>query len=84
VHTASGVFNKAFYLLANKLLANKIGIRIAYQIMLRANTHYWTPTTDFTSAAYAVLHATKDLRLNTITVRTVFNQVGVSTNTCRL
>ena len=79
VHTASGVYNKAFYLLATQL-----GIRTAYKIMLRANTNYWHPTTGFTIGACGVLHATKDLKLNTTTVRTVFNQVGVNTNSCTL
>lgn len=79
VHAASGVFNKAFY-----LLSQKVGVKVAYKIMLRANMKYWTPTTNFTSGACGVLHATQDYKLNTNTVRAVFNQVGVSTSTCKL
>jgi vibriolysin len=79
VHTASGVYNKAFYLLANQL-----GIRAAYKIMLRANMSYWSPATDFTVGACGVLHATNDLKLNTTLVRSVFDQVGISTTKCTL
>lgn len=79
VHKASGVFNKAFY-----LLSQQVGVKVAYKIMLRANMKYWTPTTNFTSGACGVLHATQDYKLNTNMVRTVFNQVGVSTSSCKL
>ncbi|MFI4963301.1 MAG: M4 family metallopeptidase, partial [Legionellales bacterium] len=37
VHTASGIFNKAFY-----LLAKDFGIRRAFHAMILANTQYWT------------------------------------------
>ncbi|RUR12720.1 M4 family metallopeptidase [Legionella sp. km772] len=79
VHQASGVFNKAFY-----LLSNQFGTRVAYKIMLQANMKYWTPTTNFTSGACGVLHATKDYKLNTNVVRTVFNKVGINTTSCHL
>ena len=79
VHTASGVFNKAFY-----LMSLQFGIKTSYQIMLRANIKYWTPSTNFASGACGVLHATKDYKLNTNVVRTVFNKVGISTSSCAL
>ncbi len=79
VHTASGVFNKAFY-----LMSLQFSIKTSYKIMLHANTKYWTPNTNFTTGACGVLHATKDFKLNTNIVRTVFNKVGVSTSTCKL
>lgn len=79
VHTGSGVFNKAFY-----LLSAKYGIRTSYRIMLIANSKYWTPNASFVGAACGVLHATKDLKLSTIVVKKVFNQVGVSTTSCKL
>lgn len=79
VHTASGVFNKAFY-----LLSQQFGIKAAYKIMLQAQIKYWNPTTNFATGACGVLHATQDFKLNTNTVRNVFNQVGVSTTACKL
>ncbi|KTD00467.1 M4 family metallopeptidase [Fluoribacter gormanii] len=77
VHTASGVFNKAFY-----LLAKNIGIKQAYQTMIIANSKYWTPTTNFIQGACGVLYAAKDLRIDSQMVKSVFGQVGVSTTSC--
>lgn len=77
VHTASGVFNKAFY-----LLSKKMGIRKAFKLMLEANINYWTPTSDFMDAACGVMHSAKDLKLDTKAVKGVFDKVGVSTSTC--
>ncbi|MBI2785017.1 MAG: peptidase M4 family protein [Legionella longbeachae] len=77
VHTASGIFNKAFY-----LLAKNIGIKQAYQIMILANSKYWTPTTNFIKGACGVLRASKDLNVNRTMVKSVFDQVGVNTVGC--
>lgn len=77
VHTASGVYNKAFY-----LLAKQVGIKKAYQVMLNANTKYWRPTTDFTTGACGVLHSAKELNVDLNVVKSVFGQVGINTNTC--
>ncbi|WP_419421019.1 M4 family metallopeptidase [Legionella sp. D16C41] len=79
VHTASGVFNKAFY-----LLAQEIGVKQAYHIMLIANSTYWTPKANFSSAACGVLHAAKDLNVDLKPVTTAFNKVGVTTSDCPL
>jgi vibriolysin len=79
VHTASGIFNKAFY-----LLSQNIGIKTAYHVMVIANTKYWTPSTDFKSGACGVIYAAKDLNIDTHTVKTVFGQVGVDTAQCSL
>lgn len=79
VHTASGVFNKAFY-----LLSQKIGIKKAYHAMVVANSRYWTPTTDFKNGACGVLYAAKDLNLDLKTFKTAFAQVGVLTTQCRV
>ncbi len=77
VHTASGVFNKAFY-----LLSKSIGIKTAYHVMIIANTKYWTPGTDFKSGACGVIYAAKDLTVDTNLVKNVFGQVGVDTSSC--
>lgn len=77
VHTASGVFNKAFY-----LLSEKIGIRQAFKLILEANINYWTPTSNFVDAACGVVHSAKDLGVDTAMVKAVFEQVGVDTNAC--
>ncbi|STY27860.1 zinc metalloproteinase precursor [Legionella wadsworthii] len=79
VHTASGIFNKAFY-----LLAKNIGIKQAYQMMIIANSKYWTPTTNFVQGACGVVHAAKDLSVDQNMVKSTFDQVGVSTINCKV
>lgn len=79
VHTASGVFNKAFY-----LMSKDFGIKETYHMMIVANSKYWTPTTEFIDGACGVLHAGKDVHLDLNKIRSAFNQVGVSTANCPL
>ena len=79
VHTASGIFNKAFY-----LLSQKTGIKTAFNTMLLANINYWTPNTDFKTAACGVLYAANDLKLDIPMVKSVFEQVGVDTTACSI
>ncbi len=79
VHTASGIFNKAFY-----LMAKNIGIKKAYHMMVIANSKYWTPTTNFEQGACGVLYGARDLAVDTDMVKTVFGQVGVPTTACAL
>ncbi|MFZ9035509.1 MAG: M4 family metallopeptidase [Francisellaceae bacterium] len=65
VHTGSGVFNKAFYLIASDWaeanqsagIANAYaeGVKEAFNIMLLANVKYWTPSVSFTQAACGVV-----------------------------
>jgi vibriolysin len=77
VHTASGIFNKAFY-----LMSEKIGIKKTYEVMVLANSNYWTPTSDFINAACGVLYAAKDVNADINLFKSAFDQVGVSTQTC--
>lgn len=79
VHTASGIFNKAFY-----LLSSKIGIKKAYHIMIVANTKYWTPTTDFKSGACGVVYASKDLGVDLNIVKPILGQVGIDVSGCSI
>lgn len=79
VHTASGVFNKAFYLLVQKL-----GIKKSYQLMVNANMNYWTPTTDFIQGACGVLYAADDYSEDRAPIISVFKQVGVDTSSCKV
>lgn len=77
VHTASGVYNKAFFLMSKNL-----GIKTAYQVMLVASTKYWTPNTDFKDGACGVVYAAKDLSLDTNVIKSAFGQVGIETASC--
>jgi vibriolysin len=77
VHAASGIFNRAFY-----LLSQEIGIKKAFNIMLLANTKYWTPESNFQHAACGVLHATQDLNESVGISQAIFKRVGLDTSLC--
>ena len=77
VHTASGVFNRAFYLMSQQL-----GIKTAFHIMLVANAKYWTPTTDFKEGACGVMDAAKDLSINVDLIELIFKKVGIEVTQC--
>jgi len=75
VHHSSGVFNKAFYLLANKPGWNT---KTAFDVMVDANRYEWIPSSDFEDAAcgaeFTALNRGYDFR----DVHDAFYQVGVS------
>ncbi len=74
VHSSSGVFNKAFYILAHKKGWN---LQKAFQVFVVANQLYWNPTVNFVDAAKGVLIAAQDLKLNEDDVKDAFKQVGI-------
>src|SRR5690606_26949383 len=75
VHYSSGVYNKAFYLLANKSGWNT---QKAFQTFARANRDYWTSSTDFDQGACGVEQAAGDLGFSEADVTSAFASVGVS------
>ncbi len=75
VHYSSGVYNKAFYLLANK---NGWNTRTAFEVMYRANDLYWTSGSTFNAGACGVESAAADLGYNVADVTAAFASVGVS------
>ena len=75
VHYSSGVYNKAFYLLATTPGWNTPN---AFKVFARANQLYWTPSTDFNSGACGVQTAATDLGLNAADVTAAFTPVGVA------
>lgn len=77
VHFSSGVFNKAFYLIASKWNTKK-----AFEVMVQANMYYWTPNTTFEQAACGVIHATKDYNYDLQTVRNAMHAVGIDSESC--
>lgn len=74
VHQSSGVFNKAFYLLAHK---TGWSVRKAFQVMVDANMNYWTSSTHFEPAACGVIQAAIDRKYNKQAVIDAFAEVGV-------
>ncbi|MEW6982310.1 M4 family metallopeptidase [Colwelliaceae bacterium 6471] len=75
VHYSSGVFNRAFYLLAT---TTGWDIQMAYNAMFDANRNYWTNSTDFVEGACGVINAADDLDYDVFPVVFAFHQVGVS------
>ncbi|MBB1059608.1 M4 family metallopeptidase [Lysobacter spongiae] len=78
VHHSSGVYNRAFYLLANK---TGWGVKKAFQVFTRANQLYWGPSTNFNQGACGVQTAATDLGFTVADVTSAFSTVGVSCGT---
>jgi vibriolysin len=74
VHYSSGVFNKAFYLIAT---SNGYDTRKAFDVMVHANQNYWQPSSNYQDAAKGVLMAATDLGYDTSAVINAFATVGV-------
>lgn len=74
VHLSSGVFNRAFYLLAHQ---PGWTVRKAFQVMVDANIKYWTSDSHFEAAACGVLQAAKDRNYDKSGVIHAFAEVGV-------
>lgn len=74
VHHSSGVYNKAFYLLAN---SNGWGIQQGFLLFSHANQYYWTQTTDFVEGLCGLLNAAEDLSYDKKTIFSAFSQVGL-------
>jgi vibriolysin len=75
VHYSSGVYNKAFYTLATKLGWNT---QKSFQVFARANSLYWTPSTNFNQGACGVETSARDLGYLVADVTSAFAAVGVS------
>lgn len=75
VHYSSGVYNKAFYTLANK--ANW-DVEKAFRAFVLANQIYWNQSTNYDQGGCGVMKAAKDLTYNTADVIDAFTAVGVN------
>ncbi|WP_326941495.1 M4 family metallopeptidase [Actimicrobium sp. GrIS 1.19] len=74
VHYSSGVYNKAFYLLATRPGWNT---RRAFEVMADANHLYWTTTSTFDQGACGVESAAANRGYAVTDVTTAFDAVGV-------
>jgi pseudolysin len=79
VHFSSGIFSKAFYLIATSPNWNT---QKAFDVMLQANRYYWTSRTNFHDAACGVIKATRDYHYDVATIIYVMNRVGIHTEDC--
>ncbi|RZA19922.1 MAG: hypothetical protein EOP93_07460 [Lysobacteraceae bacterium] len=74
-HYSSGVYNKAFYLLAT---TSGWGTKKAFQVFARANRDYWTANSTWNNGACGVETAATDLGFTKADVTAAFAGVGVS------
>ncbi|MFW7525693.1 M4 family metallopeptidase [Vibrio ostreicida] len=75
VHYSSGVFNRAYYLLANKPGWN---VRKGFEIFTLANQMYWTSNSTFDQGGCGVVKAAQDMGYSTSDVEAAFSTVGVN------
>ena len=77
VHYSSGVYNKAFFLLAKM---EGWDVQKSFSVFVKANQDYWTASTDYNKGACGVQDAAKDLQLDVEAVKAAFAGVGVKCN----
>ena len=75
VHYSSGIFNKAFYLIATSAGWNT---KKAFDIFVKANQDYWTPSTNFQQGAAGALAAALDYGYPGADVVSAFAAVGIN------
>ncbi|MHA6492405.1 M4 family metallopeptidase [Pseudomonas borbori] len=78
VHNSSGVYNRAFYLLARSSGWNT---RKAFEVFLDANRFYWTETSTYDRGACGVILAAEARNYGSAAVTRAFEKVGVSCQT---
>lgn len=79
VHKSSGIFNKAFYLLASTPSWNT---KKAFNVWVQANSYYWTPTSDFNEGGCGLIQAAEDYHYAIADVKKALNKVGVNYQDC--
>lgn len=79
VHYSSGVFNRAFYLLAS---SPGWDVRKAFGVMVEANRNYWTANTTFEQGACGVLAAANEMGEDSTAIVSAFNAVGIAMQNC--
>lgn len=75
MHFGSGLYNKAFYLMATAPGQNA---KTAFMVFQKANKNYWTAKTNFVDGAKGVRDAAQDLGFPTDVVTKAFAAVGVN------
>lgn len=78
-HFSSGIFNKAFYLIATH---PGWDTKKAFNIMVKANQDYWVPNTTFQEAACDVAYAAKDYQYDVAAVNDAMAKVGIDMGSC--
>jgi PKD repeat protein len=74
VHHSCGVFSKAFWLIAT---TPGWDMHMAFDIFVKANLDYWTPSTNFQQGAEGARYAATDYGYPCRSVANAFAQVGI-------
>ena len=80
-HYSSGIFNRVYYVLAN---SDGWDARKAFDVMVKANMHYWTSSATYKSAACGVVNAAQDYKYDLNTIYNAFDAVGLDARKCPL
>lgn len=79
VHFSSGVYNRFFYTLGT---TEDWDARKAFDVMVHANSNYWTSSVTFKEGACGVINAAKDLNYDISAVKAAFDVVKVDYSDC--
>jgi len=74
VHLSSGIYNHAFYLLAN---TQGWSVKTAFDVFVYANQNYWIADETFSQGACGTLSSANDLNYNATDVALAFMEVGL-------
>ncbi|VVC76653.1 Zinc metalloproteinase [Aquicella siphonis] len=79
VHYSSGVYNRFFYTLGT---SQGWDAKKAFDVMVHANSSYWTSSATFSEAACGVISAASDLKYDVAAVKAAFDVVKVDYSAC--
>jgi pseudolysin len=81
VHFSSGVYNHFFYILGT---TDGWDAKKAFDVMVHANSNYWTSNSTFNEGACGVISAASDLGFDVKAVMAAFDAVKVDYSSCML
>lgn len=79
VHYSSGVYNRLFYLMANKAGWNT---QKAFHVMIKANMDYWTPYSNFEEGGCGIISAAQDIGYSVADIKASLDDVGIRYKRC--
>lgn len=81
VHFSSGVYNHVFYLIAT---TPGWDTKKAFDVMVQANMHYWTPNTTFLTGACDIIRAAQDYHYPPDAIIAAFSKIQIDTQQCNI
>jgi pseudolysin len=78
VHNSSGLYNRLFYLISE----SGWGVHKTFQVMIKANSDYWTSNTDFASGAGCLIKAAEDYGYDVAVIKAALDKVEIKPTAC--